>query len=138
MNLDAFNADQRAAVEAKIAQDERYAKVKWTGRGSRNSLEWQLDGDTYSPSGLVWSMLDGLGFDPGGVRGPLYWNLPDGRSINDEAEALLAAEGQPSVVDSDETVEGSNGGPPDTAASPAVFSGPGGPGAEPSAQPKPA
>ncbi|HEX8743955.1 MAG TPA: hypothetical protein VF712_12550 [Thermoleophilaceae bacterium] len=95
LNLAAFNAEQRAAVEAKIAEDPRYGKVKWTGRGSRHSLEWQLDGGTYSPSGLVWSMLDDLGFDPGGVRGPLYWNLPDGRSINDEAEALLAAEGQP-------------------------------------------
>jgi hypothetical protein len=91
--LEAFSDEQRPAIQGKIAEDSRYSEVRWTGRGSRDSLEWQLDGETYSPSGLVWTMLNELGFNPGGIRGPLYWALPDGRSMNDEAEALLAAEG---------------------------------------------
>lgn len=122
LNLDAFNPEQRAAVEAKIAEDDRYGKVTRTGRGSRNAIEWLLDGGTHSPSGLVWNMLSDLGFDPGGIRGPLYWNLPDGRSVNDLADELIAAEsgdgavkptgGQasaPTVITSD----GANGGQPD-------------------------
>jgi hypothetical protein len=88
--LEAFNEQQRAAIKEKIAEDERYGKVEWTGRGSRAALRWKLDGKTYSPSGLVWKMLDDLGLSPGGVRGPLYWQLPDGRSVDEVAEALLA------------------------------------------------
>lgn len=99
LNLDAFNAEQRAAIETKISEDERYAKVKWTGRGSHNALEWQLDGGTYSLSGLVWQMLNGIDINPGGpIRGPLYWTLPNGRSINDEAGAP-AVEGSPDDSD---------------------------------------
>ncbi len=112
--LDAFNAEQRSAIETKITEDERYAQVEWTGRGGHNALEWKLDGKTYSVSKLVWSMLDELGLDPSGVRGPLYWRLPNGRSINDEAEALLAAQDTPAsaVAAGDNVVEGSNGGAP--------------------------
>lgn len=89
--LEVFTGQQRPAIEAKIAEDERYARVKWTGRGSHSALEWALDGGTHSLSGLVWDMLNDLDLHPGGIRGPLYWKLPDGRSINDVHQALSAA-----------------------------------------------
>ncbi len=93
LNLGAFNPEQRIAVEAQIASNERYGTATWTGRSGANSIQWDLDGDTYSPSGLTWKMLDQLGFSPGGINGSVYWVLPTGRTLWDEAQALLDDEG---------------------------------------------
>lgn len=84
----AFNDEQRPAIEGRIAESPDYSKALWTGKGSHNAIEWKLDGNTYSVSGLVAYMLDELSLYRSGIRGPLYWSVPDGRTINEVAEEL--------------------------------------------------
>ena len=86
----AFNEKQRPAIEAKMEENPHYGKVLWTGKGSRHAIEWKLDGNTYSVSGLVAHMLDELKLYRSGIRGPLFWSAPDGRTLNEVAEQLLA------------------------------------------------
>jgi hypothetical protein len=37
-------------------------------------------------------MLDELKLYRSGIRGPLYWRLPDGRAVSEVADSLLALE----------------------------------------------
>lgn len=94
LNMDAFNHDQREAISSSLADNPAYGRATWTGRPGGNSIQWEADGNTYSPSGLAWGMLDQLGFSPGGINGSFYWNLPNGRTLWDEAQALLDAEAE--------------------------------------------
>lgn len=87
-----FSEKQRPAIEAKIEENPDYGKVRWTGKGSRNALEWSLDGGTYSSSGLVAYMLDELNLYKGGIRGPLFWATPDGHTLAELVEQLEAPE----------------------------------------------
>jgi hypothetical protein len=89
-----FSEKQRPAIEAKIEENPDYGKVFWTGKGSRNAIEWKLDGNTYSASGLVAHMLDELNLYKGGIRGPLFWAVPDGRTLAEVAEQLTAPRGE--------------------------------------------
>lgn len=85
LSLDAFGEEYRARIENEIEKDARYAKAVWTGEGLRKALRWEFDGGSYSASGLVWTILDRLGFSPGSVPGPVFWLLPNGRSLYDES-----------------------------------------------------
>lgn len=91
LNLASFSDDHRSALTAEIGKDPRYGKATWTGRGSHNALRWELDEKNYSPSGLVWQMLEALGFSPSGIAGPGHWTLPSGKSLWEEALALSDA-----------------------------------------------
>lgn len=86
--LQSFNEKQRPAVEAKVQENPDFGKVLWTGKGSRHAITWKLDGNTYSVSGLVAYMLDELELYRSGIRGPLFWSTPDGRTLNEVAEQL--------------------------------------------------
>ena len=81
MKLEAFTPEQRTAVEGRLADDEGYCLAEWTGLGIRQALRWKHDGNLYSCSGLIWTVLMELGFEPGSVPGPDYWLTPDGRSF---------------------------------------------------------
>ncbi|MGN6256848.1 MAG: hypothetical protein ACTHN3_03730 [Solirubrobacterales bacterium] len=85
-----FSEKQRPVIEAKIEENPDYGKVLWTGKGSRHAIKWKLDGNTYSVSGLVAHMLDEQELYRGGIRGPLFWSAPDGRTLNEVAEQLSA------------------------------------------------
>lgn len=106
--LQAFTDEQRPVVEAMITENPSYGKASWTGKGSHNAIEWQLDGMTYSVSGLVAHLLDELDLYRSGIRGPLYWSFPDGRTIYEVAESLLAPELAPHADDI--AVDGASGG----------------------------
>ncbi len=90
--LEAFSEEQRPAIVAQVEENPKYGKARWTGRGSHNAISWQLDDNTYSVSGLVAYMLDELKLYRSGIRGPLYWRFPDGRTISEVADSLLAPE----------------------------------------------
>lgn len=53
LNPAAFNAEQRALVERKIAEDPNYAIAEWTGAGIRQALKWRVDESIHSCSGLI-------------------------------------------------------------------------------------
>lgn len=90
---EAFNEEQRPSVEGELAQDPASGRAIWTGKASRRALLWERDGEESSPSAIVWNLLQGLGFTPSGIHGPLYWQLPNGRSLWEEALALEEAPG---------------------------------------------
>jgi hypothetical protein len=104
-----FSEKQRPAIEAKIEENPDYGKALWTGKGSRNAIEWKLDGNTYSSSGLVAFMLFELNLYKGGIRGPLFWTAPDGRTLAELAEQLEAPAVEP-TPESGSAVEESTGG----------------------------
>lgn len=85
LNLDAFTPDQRNAVEQKINQSPAFGAAEWTGLGIRKALKWPEDGEVYSCSGLVWKMLNDLGFNPGSLPGPDFWLLPNGQTLYEKS-----------------------------------------------------
>jgi len=89
-----FNEKQRPVIEAKVGENSDYGKAHWTGKGSRHAIRWKLDDNTYSVSGLVAYMLDELGLYRSGIRGPLFWSVPDGRTLNEVAEQLSASDAE--------------------------------------------
>lgn len=100
MNLQAFTPEQRAAVEAHIASSPDFGIAEWTGMGINKALRWRHDGSLYSCSGLIWKILDDLGFNPGSIPGPDYWLAPSGQPlylescrIEDELRARAQAGG---------------------------------------------
>lgn len=88
LNRDAFTPDQRARFEQQAGISAGYATARWTGRGIREALRWNHDGELYSCSGLIWKILTELGFSPGSVPGPDYWLAPSGRTLYYEAVAV--------------------------------------------------
>jgi hypothetical protein len=92
LNMAAFSPEQRDAVQARIAGSPGYGVAIWTGLSIRQALRWMHDGELYSCSGLIWKILNELGFDPGSIPGPEYLRAPSGRTLYDEA---VAAESPP-------------------------------------------
>lgn len=88
LNLAAFTPDQRAAIEVQMASSPDYGVAEWTGLGIKQALRWKHDGELYSCSGLIWKMLDDLGFNPGSIPGPDYWLAPSGRALYYESIAI--------------------------------------------------
>ena len=86
--LNAFTAEQRERVRDEVAGDARYGKATWINKFP-NSLLWEFDGKSYSPSGLIEKMLSDLGFGDQSQRGTVYWRLPNSNSIKEEAFRLL-------------------------------------------------
>jgi hypothetical protein len=76
LNLNAFTAEQRALVEPFIAENPEAAEAEWTGDGIRRALRWRHDGEAYSCSGLIWTLLTSLGASPSAIPGPDFWTVP--------------------------------------------------------------
>jgi hypothetical protein len=70
LNLDAFNADQRPKIERQLEESADYGVADRTGQGIRKALRWRHDQKIYSCSGLIYGMLESLGFVPGSIPGP--------------------------------------------------------------------
>jgi hypothetical protein len=81
MNLGAFTPEQRAAIHQSIVSSPSFGLAAWTGLGIKQALRWKHDGELYSCSGLIWKLLDELGFNPGSIPGPDYWLAPSGRAL---------------------------------------------------------
>jgi hypothetical protein len=88
MNLEAFTPEQRTAIEGTIAADPDFGVAEWSGLGIRQALRWKHDGQLYSCSGLIWKVLNDLGFNPGSIPGPDYWLAPSGRALYYESCAI--------------------------------------------------
>ncbi len=75
----------RNAVEQKINESPAFGTAEWTGLGIRKALKWPEDREMYSCSGLVWKMLNDLGFNPGSLPGPDFWLLPNGHTLYEKS-----------------------------------------------------
>lgn len=92
INLGAFSAEQREAIEAKVTEDPTFGICEWTGLGLRRAARWNYDGELYSFSGLTDTLLRQVGFNPGSLAGPDYWLAPSGRNLYHEAVYLESPE----------------------------------------------
>jgi hypothetical protein len=89
LNLDAFTAEQRPKVEQLVAGDALVGRATWTGLGSQKALQWQHDGQLYSPTRIAVKILEAVGIDQKAVPGPDYWIVPGtGRSMYEESKLL--------------------------------------------------
>ncbi len=87
LHLPALTAEWREMVE-KLIEDEPDAGVAhWTGLSMRRALRWKRDGQEYSASGLVETLLRELGFEAS-VPGPQYWVTEGGNTLADLAIEL--------------------------------------------------
>ena len=94
LKLDAFTAEQRPRVEQLVAGEPRVGRTTWTGMGSQKALRWELDGQLYSPTGIVVKILEEAGIQAKTVAGPDYWIVPGtGRSMYEESSCSGSGDG---------------------------------------------
>jgi hypothetical protein len=86
--------NERAALEAWLAEEPRRARATWTTE-RRHPLLWEADGNLYSPSGLVMRMYELAGWEnpPVAVQGPAKWHI-DGRPMSVYAEQIFSELGE--------------------------------------------
>jgi len=84
--------EQQELVREEMARDARYGEATWINKYPK-CLKWKLDGEPHSTSGLIEKMLFDLGFGEQHIQGTVYWRLPNGNSIKEEADALLLQDG---------------------------------------------
>lgn len=75
LKLDALTAEWRPMVEKMIEAEPDVAVAEWTGLSLRQALRWRRDGELYSCSGLVESILMEIGVKAS-VPGLQYWIDP--------------------------------------------------------------
>jgi hypothetical protein len=84
LHLPAFTIEQREQVEKLLSVDADVGIAYWTGKSLLRALRWKRDGEEYSASRLVESVLTELGvYAP--VAGPQYWVTSKGKTIADLA-----------------------------------------------------
>lgn len=74
------------------------ARARWTNQPPAvNPLIWEVDGERYSPSNLVTTMMIAAGYSPpSGVRGTTRWTLEHRGTLSDIAEQITQAAEEPS------------------------------------------
>ncbi|MFH9401561.1 AIPR family protein [Streptomyces sp. NPDC017638] len=65
-------------------------RARWTNQPPAvNPLIWEIDGERYSPSNLVTTMMIAAGYSPpSGVRGTTRWSVEDRGTLSDIAEEI--------------------------------------------------
>lgn len=93
LNLDAFSEADKPLIEGLLRSTPDAGVASWTNENTNQALRWRLDGQCYSASGIVKSILRRAGAREEGekisVHSSLYWRGEDGLTI---WEKYLAAE----------------------------------------------
>lgn len=84
-------AKERASFAAWLTADPRRRRATWVNNRAKPLL-WEADGSRHSPTGLAMAMIREVGVTAKAVQGPLYWRLPDGRSLVDAAGEIQNGE----------------------------------------------
>jgi hypothetical protein len=87
---------ERAAMQAWLEEDPRRGRATWVNSRSQ-PLVWAMDGEQYSPTGLVmkmWAQAEWVSA-PVAAQGPLRWVVPGEGSLVDLANAILRESGAP-------------------------------------------
>jgi len=88
LKLEAFTQAQREAIEGGLTQDPAIGIADWTGLSLNKVVRWREDGKTYSATGLILRILERHGHNVKAAPGPIYWTVPDGRTLYEVANAL--------------------------------------------------
>lgn len=93
---------EREALDEWLREDPLRYLATWTN-DARKPLIWAVDGQQYSPSGLVARLWDAAGWEarPVVAVGPRYWHLPGAGSLADLAGELLMAAADEAGTDAD-------------------------------------
>ncbi|MBG0816059.1 AIPR family protein [Planomonospora sp. ID82291] len=85
--------NEHDALSAWLTADPRRGQAAWTNNRSK-PLVWAVDGNRYSPTGLVTHIWDEAGWDPEtrpvAVQGPSRWTVPGEGTIWQLALEVLA------------------------------------------------
>ncbi|WP_344315748.1 AIPR family protein [Actinoplanes couchii] len=82
LGLVILNATEVSAMQPWLLQDSRRSKATWVPHRSRPIL-WAVDGQQYSPSGLIIEMWEqaGWGKHPVAVQGTARWAVESGETL---------------------------------------------------------
>jgi hypothetical protein len=87
LKIDQFTKELQPMVRALIDDDPSAGVAEWTSNPQK-ALKWRSDGELYSPTGLVTTILARVGVQAGAIPGPDYWLLPTGRSMYEESKLM--------------------------------------------------
>jgi hypothetical protein len=85
LKVDQFSKALQPEIEALIAHEPDTALAEWTG-DQLKPLRWRRDGEVYSPTGLVNTILTEIGVTAKTIPGPDYWLLANGNSMYEESK----------------------------------------------------
>jgi hypothetical protein len=89
LKVDQFTKELQPRIRQLIAEEPDVAVAEWAGSArARTALRWRSDGELYSPTGLVNTILARIGVDAATIAGPDYWLLPTGRSMYEESKLI--------------------------------------------------
>jgi hypothetical protein len=74
-----------------LAEDERRSTATWVN-DRRRPLLWAVDGQRYSPSGLIMHLWEEAGWldHPVAIQGPTRWGIPGKGSLSDLAHEVFS------------------------------------------------
>ncbi|MYR91278.1 hypothetical protein GTY41_41810 [Streptomyces sp. SID685] len=77
-----------------IEEESARGRARWTNQPPAvNPLIWEVDGERYSPSNLVTTMMIAAGYSPpSGVRGTTRWTVENRGSLSDIADQIAGTE----------------------------------------------
>ena len=71
-----------------LAADPARSVATWTNLGWP-SMRWAVDGEQYSPTGLIKKMYKLAGASvPSSIAGPIHWYVPDGSNLREIADRI--------------------------------------------------
>jgi hypothetical protein len=82
---------EMAAIGDWLAEDERRSTATWVN-DRRRPLLWAVDGQRYSPSGLIMHLWEEAGWldHPVAIQGPTRWGIPGKGSLSDLAHEVFS------------------------------------------------
>jgi hypothetical protein len=102
LKLEQFTRAWRPLIDALVEEEPDTVYAEWTG-DDRRALKWRRDGETYSPTAIVSTILAEFGITPSTIPGPDYWLLPSGRSMYEESELFDQSACEPFSADAQPT-----------------------------------
>ncbi|WP_236671329.1 AIPR family protein [Streptomyces sp. 7-21] len=88
-----YSKPERREMVAWLAEDPRRTQATWSNEGGRYPLQWHVDKEWYSPSGLARKMRHEAAGVDSAVQGTLRWFVPGEGSLDELALAVRLAEG---------------------------------------------
>jgi hypothetical protein len=88
-----YSKPERREMAEWLAEDPRRAQATWSNEGGRYPLQWHVDEEWYSPSGLARKMRYEAAEVDSATQGTLRWFVPGEGSLDELALAVRLEEG---------------------------------------------
>ena len=85
LKVDQFTKEQQPKIRELLNREPAVGRAVWTSN-LRKALQWEFDGECYTPTGLTTAIMARAGIEAGSVPGPDYWLVPTGRSMYQESK----------------------------------------------------